>query len=72
MFTIVCGVLKQKIIVLVIVLGHGLGSRWRTGRIRDHIVKVGQELRIKERQNPFIEFARISRGYHIVISSVVR
>lgn len=71
MFTIVC-VLKQRIIVLAIVLGHGLRSRWRTSHIRDHIIKVGQELRIKERQNPFIELARISGGYHIVISPVVR
>lgn len=71
MFTII-RVLKQKIIVLAIILGHGLRSRWRTSHIRDHIVEVGQELRIKERQDPLVELARISGGYHIVISPVVR
>lgn len=71
MFTIV-RVPKQKIIILAIILGHGLRSRWRTSHIRDHIVEVGQELWIKERQDPLVELARISGGYHIVISPVVR
>lgn len=71
MFTIVC-IPKQKIIVLAIILGHGLRSRWRTSHIRDHIIEVGQELWIKERQDPLVELAWISSGYHIMISTVVR
>lgn len=71
MFTII-RIPKHKIIVLAIILGHGLRSRWRTSHIRDHIIEIGQELWIKERQDPLVELAWISGGYHIVIPTVVR
>lgn len=37
------------------------------GHVRDHIVEIWQELRVKERQNLLVEFARTSGGHHIMV-----
>lgn len=58
-------------------MDHRLGPRWRgaayrRGHVRNHVVKVRQELWVKERQDSFVEFAWISRRYHVVIPRVSR
>lgn len=42
------------------------------GHVRDHIVEIWQELRVKERQNLLVEFARTSGGHHIMVPRVAR
>lgn len=48
------------------------GTIYRRRHVRNHVVKVRQELRIKERQDPVVKLARIPRRYHVVISRVSR
>lgn len=64
---------KQEI-VLAVILGQRLRSRWRTMRshVRNHVVEIWQELRIKERQNLLVELAWTPGGHHIMVSRVAR
>lgn len=42
------------------------------GHVRDHVIEVRQELRVKERQDLLVELARTPGGHHIMVPCVAR